>query len=376
MFNNNQRLILILSGSFLSQIVQVGVFPLFLAQKLHVAGVSLSIIGWLLAVQWIVVLVIAPLVPALSRMMGLANLNKVSGFLTLAGLLCLVTPNLPFAILASGFVGAGLILRWVACDTLVVKLSRPANVGRLIGVHETLMGFGIAVGPLLFTVYLLDEIFYAAIFITILSILAFLLNFQHFKHTEDRKNIALLKSDYPIIKIAFLIALVGGFIETASVALFPFYFAIDGFSIKQSAWFISAFGLGGTLLQLPLGFLVDKVGYRHAQLLACLLGLAGVLGLYYSPSSFVVIYGILFMFGGAVGAFNTLAVIQAGSQINENRSASAMAFIAMCYTTGSIFGPIVTANILNHLPNDILLLIYFLIITVISIIIGKELLKA
>lgn len=372
MFNSKKRFILILIGSFLSQIVQVGIFPLFLAQKLAVADVSLSVIGWFLALQWVAVLGIAPLVPAISRKIGLVNINKASGVQTLLGLLCLTSDDLALAMCASALVGSGLILRWIACDTLIVKLSTPTKVGRLIGAHETLMGFGIAVGPLLFTVFVLDQIFYAAVIIILFSSLAFFLNVNQFRTAEDRQNTSFKKSDFLFYKITFLIALVGGFIETAAVALFPFYFAFDGFSLQQSAWFISAFGLGGTILQLPLGFLVDRIGYGNAQLAACSAGILAILGLFISPSSFVTVYSILFIFGGAVGAFNTLAVIQAGSQVSENKSASAMTYIAMSYTVGSIFGPIITANILSAFSGDMLLLIYAVLIVFMAGFIAKE----
>lgn len=373
MFNSKNRFIIILIASFLSQIVQVGVFPLFLAQKLDAIGVSLSVIGWFLSIQWIAVLVIAPFVPTLGHRLGLMNLNKASGMLTVLGLLCLLSDNLLLAMIASVLTGSGLILRWVACDTLIVKLSNQNNVGRMIGVHETLMGFGIAVGPLLFAISVLDHVFFAALIIALLSTFVFFLCVNELKAAVNRRYISFKKTDFLFFKIVFLLALIGGFIETASVALFPFYFEIDGFSIQQSAWFVSAFGLGGTLLQLPLGFLVDKIGYRYAQLCACCAGILGIIGLFFSPASFFIIYIILFLFGGAVGAFNTLAVIQAGAQVSRNKSASAMTYIAMSYTAGSIFGPIVTANVLSAFAGDVLLLVYAVIILLISILIIREL---
>lgn len=372
MINSKHRFVFILIGSFFSQIVQVGLFPLFLAQKLDNIGVPLSIIGWILSVQWVSVFIFAPLVLSLSRIVGLSNVNKTSGILTLMGLLCLIVDNLTFSILASILTGAGLILRWVACDTLIVKLGNTKNVGRLIGTHETLMGFGIAIGPLLFVFLVLDQIFYVAIIIIVVSSLVFFLNITSPQIVENKKNTSLRKTDFFILKIAFLMALLGGFIETASVALFPFYFAFDGFSINQSAWFISAFGLGGTLLQLPIGFLVDKIGYRYSQLCACFAGLLTILGLFVISPTFITNYIILFVFGGAVGAFNTLAVIQAGSQVSNNKSVSAMTYIAMSYTTGSILSPIITANVLNDFNGDILLLMYAMIITICLFIIAKN----
>ena len=45
--------------------------------------------------------------------------------------------------------GLGLIVRWVTCDTWIVTIAPVEARGRAIGMHETLMGLGIALGPLL-----------------------------------------------------------------------------------------------------------------------------------------------------------------------------------------------------------------------------------
>ena len=48
---SKHRLFLVLFGSFFAQIVQVGVFPLFLAQKLNEMNTPLPAIGWLVGSQ-------------------------------------------------------------------------------------------------------------------------------------------------------------------------------------------------------------------------------------------------------------------------------------------------------------------------------------
>lgn len=371
MFNNDKNLFLVFLGSFLSQIVQVGVFSLFLAQLLNSANVSLSIIGWFLGIQWGAVLLLAPFVPRLCANFGLENINKLSGITTIAGLLCLLLQemSLVFALIASILLGLGLIMRWVACDTLVVRLSDPEKVGRSIGTHEALMGFGIAVGPLLFVGLSINGVFNAMLVLIVLSTLVFMVMGKAANRQKKQEDLSISRIDMKFIKIAFLIALVGGSIETSSVALLPFYFEQDGFSLQSSAWLVSAFGLGGTLLQLPLGYMVDKIGYQVVQLFACLVGVAGLAGLYLSSTDFLTVYMIAFIFGGAIGAFNTLAVIQAGSEISEKKSASAMAYIAICYTIGSFIGPIITAKTLASFEQHTILIVYGAVIGLVAMVI-------
>ena len=64
-----------------------------------------------------------------------------------------LTTHLALIFLLNFVLGIGLILRWIACDTWIVAVAKKDERGRAIGVHETLMGLGIAVGPLLLVVF-------------------------------------------------------------------------------------------------------------------------------------------------------------------------------------------------------------------------------
>lgn len=358
----NQYLFLVLLGSFFAQIVQVGVFPLFLAQKLDEMGVSLPIIGWLVGSQWLVVLVLAPFIPRFMSKISLGSFNRLSGIVTLFGLLLLASNQLVLVMLSAPLIGAGLIQRWIACDVLVVRLSPKYKMGRMIGIHETLMGFAIAVGPLMFAWFNLMQVLIAVLLIALLSTLLFFL-IGKMENIDQDEDTPLLRADFLLIQIALIAALAGGFIETAAIAFFPFYFEENGFPLTKSALFVASFGLGGTLLQLPLGLLADKVGYRIAQLIVSTIALASLGLTVVYGTSFVVLIGVMFILGGAVGAFNTLAVLQAGAQISVKKSAAAMAAIAFAYTLGGILGPVVSAWTLGHFSQNTVISAYAIIIS-------------
>ena len=354
---NNHRLFLVLIGSFFSQIVQVGVFPLFLAQSLNEMGVSLPAIGWVVGSQWLAVLIIALFIPRFMSKISLETFNRLSGALTLVGLLLITTNQLFLVMLSAPFLGAALIQRWVACDVLVVRLSPKDKMGRMIGIHETLMGFAIAVGPLMFAWFNLDQVLIGTLFIAIISTWLFFLIGKN-KFVDETEDTPLLRADLTLIQIALIAALTGGFIETAAVSFFPFYFEESGFPLKESALFVAAFGLGGTLLQLPLGILADKIGYRLAQFLVSIIALASLSLTVIFGSSFPIMIAVLFLLGGAVGAFNTLAVLQAGAQISAKKSAAGMAAIAFAYTLGGILGPVVSTWTLEHYSQIIVIYVY------------------
>ncbi|MEP3233666.1 MAG: MFS transporter [Hyphomicrobiales bacterium] len=359
----NHRLFLVLYGSFLAQIVQVGIFPLFLAQKLSDLGVSLPTIGWVVGSQWLAVLIIAPFIPRFMSKISLEQFNRISGAVTVIGLLLITTNHLVLIMLSAPFIGAGLIQRWVSCDVLVVRLSPKNKMGRMIGIHEALMGFAIAVGPLMFAWLSLNQVLIAALLIATISTMLFFLIGKN-EVVDETEDTPLLRADFFLIQIALVAALTGGFIETAAIAFFPFYFEENGFPLTESALFVASFGLGGTLLQLPLGLLADKIGYRLAQLIVSITALASLGLTVIYGSSFTVVIAVLFIMGGAVGAFNTLAVLQAGAQISAKKSAAAMAAIAFSYTLGGILGPIISAWTLEHYSQNMVISVYTLTICI------------
>ena len=147
------------SASLLFQIIQVGVFPILIAQILSNQGVDGFTIGIFLAISWVAVLLVGPVVPRLIRQTGFNAANASSSLVTgSAVILLLISTAHPVVLLSAILMGIGLIIRWVSCDSLVVELSSTKNRGRMIGLHEALMGLGIAIAPLLFVFFSLDGV--------------------------------------------------------------------------------------------------------------------------------------------------------------------------------------------------------------------------
>ena len=61
----NTKLFLVFTGSLLFQIVQLGCFPILISQILDQKGESSSVIGLLIAIPWVSVLLLGPVVPVL-----------------------------------------------------------------------------------------------------------------------------------------------------------------------------------------------------------------------------------------------------------------------------------------------------------------------
>jgi MFS family permease len=350
--SRRKGLILINVGSLFAQVVQVAGYPTLLALALASLDYPSWLIGTVLACQWAVVLISAPLVPKLMTRIGLQVTSQTGSILSAASLALLLLSNSMAAVVASALLmGAGLTIRWVACDTWIVRAVQERSRGRAIGIHETLMGLGIAIGPLL--TMLSDGNNTSAILIYIALMALSVVCFAFGSHVPDDSGAGVEGSNSQfglvvrLLALALIAAVAAGYIETSMVSLLPLYLISFSYPETQSLVLLSVFGLGGTVLQTPLGWIADNWSFRAAQILCILLIITGGLFLVAMIRSPWAVAVIMFIWGGCVAGLNTLAVIEAGSTLRGSASGTGMALIASSYTLGGVIGPLASGATLN-----------------------------
>ena len=339
--------------SALSQIVQIGTVTPLLSLSLEQQGVEPAKIGVIVSASWLAILLLYKWVPRLLAHLGLVKTNLLSALLTVGALIGMTLTHHLGLIFALNFVlGIGLILRWIACDTWIVAVASKDERGRAIGIHETLMGLGIAVGPLLLVVFGVGSAapYYACAAIVLLSgLLALTLKpYDTQPQTPAEKRHGKL---FSLIPTALCGAFIAGFAETSSVSFLAGYSLSAGYLLTAATLLISVFGIGGTLLQLPIGWMADRSSYKIGQLVCGLVLLLGTFAIPFSQPLPWLATLIVFLWGGAIGGMNTLAVIEAGDRVGEHQVSTAMTAIAMFYTLGSVLGPIVTGGMVSYVSG-------------------------
>jgi MFS family permease len=344
--------------SVLSQIVQIGTITPLLSLSLEQKGVDAAKIGVIVSASWIAILLLYKVVPRLLGHLGLVRANLLSVVLTVLGLIGMTLTSELALLFALNFVlGIGLILRWIACDTWIVSVATDSERGRAIGVHETLMGLGIAVGPLLLVVFGVDSAipYYACAAIVLLSggLALSLKGHDSRPKTPAEKRHGKL---FSVIPVALCGAFIAGFSETSSVSFLGAYSLSTGYGLTAATLLISVFGIGGTVLQLPIGWMADRSSYKTGQLVCGLVLLLGTLAIPFSQSLPWLSTLIVFVWGGAIGGMNTLAVIEAGDRVAEHQVSTAMTAIALFYTLGSVLGPIATGATVSYVsPHGLMI---------------------
>lgn len=352
------------AGSFLSQTIQVGAFPLLLTKRLLELGSDTQTIGHMSSISWVLVLILGPFVPKILRHFTNIQSNAITLAATLLSLgMLFIAKDLAALFLAAALMGCALILRWILCDVMIVQQAPRSSTGRYIGIHEALMGFGIACGPLIvFFTNTQWAIALSAMCMVISGALLVMAAKSADRPKIDDEPIATLYQPavkgfglvliVPLAAMAILASMAGGFIESSTNSLFPVAANTAQIDFSWAVFLVSVFGFGGTLLQPALGWLADKKGYFYAQI-ACLLSIIA-LSLLIMLTALHAFWLAVFMFllGGAAGGLNTLAVIQFGQTQSDANMASAMTLIAMTYTFGSVLGPNVSGILIEKFNFD------------------------
>jgi MFS family permease len=345
-------------GSLLSQLVQIAGYPTLLSLGLTRADYAPWVVGIIVSLQWIVVLLMAPFVPSLMSKLGPRLTCQAGAATSIASAGLLLASSAPSAIAVSSLLmGLGLTIRWVACDTWIVQSTPDHLRGRAVGIHETLMGLGIAIGPLLTMLSAGNETTALLIFMAILAcaIVSFAFGSSSASRLPDSDEDQTARAKIAIVLRtlvpALVAAMVAGYIETTMVALLPVHLMTFRYSEANALALLSAFGLGGTILQTPLGWVADRWSFRTGQILCAGLIVSAGLVMIFSVDTPGSVLIALFVLGGCVGGLNTLAVIEAGASLRAGLSGTGMALIASCYTLGGVVGPVVSGSTLAALEG-------------------------
>jgi MFS family permease len=343
------------SASALSQIGQVGigflVLPLWAAQH----GLHAAQLGVFASAAWAGMLVGLVITPRLTVRFGYRPV--VAAGLLLSILAFAVMPFAGWPVLAggSGLVGLGVGLRWIGLEPWLYRIAPSDARGRLVGVHETLIGIAPILAPALagWAGVAGAAPFVLGIFFTGLALVP--LVFTRPVPVEPDEKPAdggqrLGRTHRKVLALGTVVALAGGLTDAAFAGLFPVFGAGRHLGTGQMVTLLAVFGLGGLLLQYPVGWLADHRGLRFTALVNAVATLV-VAALVSLPFGFAGLAAALFMLGGTTTAYLTLAII-AATQAGDGDLSLNVRRISIVYTASSIFGPLIAGTAMKALGSE------------------------
>lgn len=344
--------------STLSQIGQFGigfvVLPLWVAQH----GLNAAQLGIFASAEWSGMLLGLAFAPRLNIRFGHRSVIAAGLFCSILALALMPYTGWPVWLAAAALIGLGMGLRWIGLEPWLYRIAPSDARGRLVGFHETLIGIAPILAPVLTKLagiagsapFVLGIAFTASALIP-LAVARPAPAMSGESPAPCHHDDALAHKN--ILALGTVVAIIGGVTEAAFSGLFPIFGVGRNLSTDQMVTLLSVFGLGGLLLQYLAGWLADHRGLAFAVLVNAGMTVA-VAGIAALPLGFTGLALAIFVLGGTITAYLTLAVV-ASTKAGDGDLSVNVRRISIAYTASSIFGPLIAGAAMKNLASEALI---------------------
>jgi len=340
-----------------------GFEPPLIAMALNRAGESSFTIGSVIAVSAIAVILIGPLYPRLIARIGLQR-SVVGGVACSAGALLVMpywTGVWPWMLLRL-LTGCALGLSWIASEIWMNRVCSDRSRGAVMGIYGTVFSLGVAAGPgmLELTGTAGARPFQVGAFALVLTLLPLMLLRQAASSSaahaqgaaaadQSPRGLARLLQEAPTIMAA---AAVAGLVESADLSFLPLLGLRDGLDERAALLLVTVFLAGNVVLQLPIGLLADRFGRRFMVGVCAVVSGIGPLLLQGSIGRPLLLWPLLFVWGGTLYAFYSQGVALLGEEFAPAQVAAANTLFVMIYCCGGVLGPGVGGVVMDAWPQS------------------------
>lgn len=311
------------------------------ALNLAERGLGETMIGLNAAMHAVGVLLVAPILPRLAGRFGARPLILFA--LLLTAVLLPLFPVLPLVavwfLLRIGL-GIGAEILFVLTESWTSELADDATRGRVMATYTALLSLGFAGGPLILSVTGPDGVlpFAAGAAVALLALLLMLLPGLRQPAMRAHGHGNLWRA-MRLAPVAMSTTALNAGVETAGLSFLTLYAVRLGWEEQAGTHLITTLMVGAILLQLPVGWLCDKMDRRRLMLGLGAVSAAGALAWPLMLSHDWVAYPALFLWGGAfVGIYTTmLAVI--GARFRGTDLVGVYAAMGLLWGGGALLGP-------------------------------------
>ncbi len=355
-FSPRQRLLslsAVISGA-LAVGLGIGALIPLMALLLEARGVDSWLIGGNGAMVPLAILLFGPLLPRIIARLGtLRSMYFGFGLFSAAVLLLPTTDSLPVWFLLRFLSGIAVGVHWVVTETWMNMMATDRNRGRVMAVYVTMMSAGFALGPLVVSATGIEGtapflVIFAAMCISMVPIVL-ARRVAPAMPPHQRGGLRNVLTLAPLVMAA---ALFGGMMDLAVVNMLPLYGLDAGLGTDLAALMLTVFVAGNVALQIPLGWLADRLSKRAVLLFCTGSSLVGALLLPLAIDAGPLLWVHLFLWGGVLFAVYTVALGVLGDSFAPAQLAAANTAFVMFYNIGSSSGPIIAGAAMDLWSRD------------------------
>jgi MFS family permease len=312
-----------------------------LAFAMQARGASATLIGINTAMAGLATIMVAPLVPRAAMHIGVRPLLLVSlalGAATFIGF-WLATPLWVWFPLRFLF-GASLAVLFVLSEFWINDVAPDHARGLVMGIYSTALALGFAAGPTILaaidrggpTPYIVG----AALFVLAALPLAFAGELAPAIHEPPKSHLLVYLRVAPSAMVA---SFVFGAVETGGMSFLPIYGLRMGYSDVASMLLVSILALGNVLVQIPLGFVSDRMDRRRLLIMLASVGAVGAAVMPLIAHHTALLFPVVAVWGGLVAGLYTVGLAHLGGQFRGADLAAANAAYILMYSVGILAGP-------------------------------------
>jgi MFS family permease len=342
-----------LFGSTFCELIGVLMLMPVLTVQLAAQGQPAWLIGLFGAALYLAIFLVTPFTARITRRCGLRQIYIATGFAPLLVVGVFVATDAPGAwLLAVAVLGASGGLRWVSAESYVVSAAPAARRGAVIGAFQTMVGACFVLGPAMLTVtgtsgHLAFQVSAALLTAGLLC----LWGLPALPATDDAPvpgAFTRLWRERPLLVLA---ALLGGFLESGPATFLPVEALGGGLSGRAAAGLVAVLGIGGFVIQFPLGVLADRL--KPPALLRVLLwaALGGALLLLSAEDWPPTLWLSAFLWGAAGGGIYTLAMVTVGHAYTGVGLVGATSSLVFAFSAGAALSPALAGAVMQVRPD-------------------------
>jgi MFS family permease len=317
-----------------------GIMP-WMALAMETRGTDATLIGIVSAAGAVGVLVGAPLVPRMLNRFGAADAMILAGIVMVGAVIALPVLDSPAAWIVLRFVsGCAGAVPWVVTETWVNAVAEDRSRGRAIAAYGTALAAGYACGPLVLVVAGAEGATPVMIFagLEVLAIVPILF-IRRLAPVIDLSGPVRMWAMVWAMPVLLAAAFLAGSGDTALFAFLPIWGLHGGLDEAMAVTLLSVFVAGNVALQVPLGWMADKAGFRRMMGVCGLICLAGPVLSWWAVPSVPLLAVTFLIWGGAKWGLYSIALAELGVRFKGGTLAGANAAFVMVYTFANIAAP-------------------------------------
>ncbi|MFM0638704.1 MFS transporter [Paraburkholderia metrosideri] len=349
--------------SALSQIGQFGIGFMVLPVWLAHHGLDAPRAGLFSASQWTGMLAGLLIAPWLVDRIGAKRTVSLGLAATIVAFATMNALWWPLWLVPGLLTGFGIGLRWIANETWLYRLVPAESSGRVVGVHEALIATAGVIGPALAVWCAVDGriTFTAGAAFTFAAALPLWLTASDdgqpaVKPAQPMRKGRAEKSAPigPLVSLGMVVVAAGGIGDGALYGLFPLFADAHGLNTTQTATLLTLFGVGGMLLQFPVGWFADRAGLAATVIVCAALSTVAICGFAFAaPASWLADASALLL-GGMNSAYITLGMVAAACSDKAALTRN-MRLVSLTFTASSIVGPLIAGFAMKARGSDMLM---------------------